>query len=520
MKKRIRIILILMIACILGINLFQGYWLYQSYQFNRRDFGQAVNEALSSALKKQELADAERTLRIRFDSFPGPKWLALGKSHSSESIGTAFSARKKFFFRKTADTTLASVGEAQKIFVIETQDSADAMPVHLMADTLARQISSLLILNKFYQRHFDLEHFDSLFTAELHNREIQASYRLDTFRIEAPDTLSNALFAENADGIVNSKEWWQMAKKAIQVKQNEANAKTYKSQVRPVNLSSNLFMQATFYNPAYLILRRMAGLLTGSLLLFLLTTGCLVYMLRTILTQKKLSEIKNDFINNMTHELKTPIATVSAAVEALQHFDALEDRKKSRDYLDISRRELNRLSGLVGKVLSMAVEERRDLELRPEAVDVVRLIEDLLEKHRIRTEKPLQLRFEHDLETAVVRVDKTHFTNAINNLIDNAIKYSPSEADVLIRCAREQDWLRISVKDNGIGIPKEYQQCIFERFFRVPHGDLHEVKGFGLGLSYVKKIIEKHGGKIQVVSDLRGGSEFIVQVPACCSFEF
>ena len=233
-------------------------------------------------------------------------------------------------------------------------------------------------------------------------------------------------------------------------------------------------------------------------------------MLSTILRQKKLSEVKNDFINNMTHELKTPIATVTAAVEALQHFGALNDPKKTQTYLTISQNNLQRLSDLVEKVLNLAVEEKRALVLRPEPINLYDIVNELIASHQLKTPKPVT--FQVDIPTdTIVTVDRIHFANALNNLIDNAINYSRNQVTVRLSFQRSEQGWQLAVADDGIGIAKTYQSAIFDRFFRVPTGDLHPVKGFGLGLAYVRQVIERHGGYISLRSEPGKGSEFLLK---------
>ena len=255
----------------------------------------------------------------------------------------------------------------------------------------------------------------------------------------------------------------------------------------------------------------MGGLLAGSVLLLLLTTGCFGLMLSTILRQKKLSEVKNDFINNMTHELKTPLATVSAAVEALQHFGALADPAKTQTYLRISRTELQRLSDLVEKVLHIAVDERQPLALHPEPVLAAELVAEIVARHQLQAAKPV--RFDVQLPAAALRCDRLHMGNVLNNLIDNAIKYSREAVTITIRGRQEAGGWHLSVADNGPGIAPSHQEAIFDRFFRVPTGNLHEVKGFGLGLYYVRQVVERHGGRIGVRSQPGRGSEFALWIP-------
>ncbi len=209
----------------------------------------------------------------------------------------------------------------------------------------------------------------------------------------------------------------------------------------------------------------------------------------------------------MTHELKTPIATVTAAVEALQHFGALTDPKKTQTYLTISQNNLQRLSDMVEKVLNLAVDEKRELVLRPEPINLHDLVQELIASHQVKTPKPVT--FQVDIPTdTLVTVDSIHVGNALNNLIDNAINYSGDQVTVRLtfQCSG-QGW-QLAVADDGIGIPKTYQSAIFDRFFRVPTGDLHPVKGFGLGLAYVRQVVERHGGRIQVASEPGEGSEF------------
>jgi signal transduction histidine kinase len=329
-----------------------------------------------------------------------------------------------------------------------------------------------------------------VFRVELANRQIATAYVMDTIHLDF-----SGFDRESFRDSIRRRESRQTAKV-------------------PFNPGTNLFVQATFDSPLQFILQKMIWTLLSSLVLLVLTTLSFIYMLRTILKQKKLSEVKNDFINNMTHELKTPIATVSAAVEALQNFNALNDQRKTQTYLDISKNELQRLSDLVEKVLHIAAEEKEDIELFREETDLNEVVDNILSNHQLKAGKQLQLRYDNNLAGKTVYVDKTHLSNAINNLVDNAIKYSGEHVQLYLQTSMDNDVLRIRVKDNGIGIPKVYQGNIFDKFFRVPTGNLHNVKGFGLGLSYVQKIVEMHGGSIHVQSEPDKGSEFIIIIPS------
>lgn len=474
--------MVLMTVSILGANIFQGYWLYQAYRLNHREMTRQVSMALGAAVSRSELGRVQEVLGS-FDS------VTTVVFHARTSQEEDMTGGKQMVILSDSLQEGPDEFQSDKRIHIILKEAEEQDSMRLYADTLARRISNMLVMNRMYEQGVNLADIDSIFREELRSRNIDAEYRLDTMRVPS---------------------WRDHRPEAyppIKIGQPVS------TRIMALNPLSRLGIRAEFPNPAAVIVARMTTTLAGSLFLLIVTVWAFAYMLRTILKQKRLSEIKNDFINNMTHELKTPIATVSAAVEALQHFNAMNDPAKAKDYLDISRQELNRLSSLVEKVLNIAVEERRDMELLPEPVDVVALIDEVAQRYRLQNGKTVEISVQHNLADPIALLDRTHFTNAIQNLVDNAIKYSHDPAQVQILCTIEEGWLRIAVRDHGIGIPKAYQQSIFEQFFRVPQGDLHNVKGFGLGLAYVKKIVEEHGGRISVESEPGHGSEFTVAIP-------
>ncbi|OMP79800.1 hypothetical protein BW716_07615 [[Flexibacter] sp. ATCC 35208] len=471
MRQRIRNILILMCICILGIYMFQGYWLYNSYHIQLEQFSKDINESLRTAVYNKQFADVRRYFR-RFNREHGDSLRGPGGDIPPPGPGP-------------------EEGEGRMHVMVDANDHAGPHqnPSRVYADTLARQISDFLLLNNITSDSVKLIKLDSIFSAELHGRQIKTDFRLDTFHI-------------NFEGFARESFRDSLRRRGPQ-----------KTSKIPFNPASNLFVQAVFQSPMQYILAKMLWTLVGSFVLLVLTTICFIYMLRTILKQKKLSEVKNDFINNMTHELKTPIATVYAAVEAMQNFNALNDQRKTQTYLDISKQELQRLSDLVEKVLHIASEEREEIELYKEETDINEIMDTIITNHQLKTNRPVQFRYDNLIGERLVNVDRTHLSNAINNLVDNAIKYSGELPVVNIRSSIENGNLIVRVKDNGIGIPKTYQENIFDTFFRVPTGNLHNVKGFGLGLSYVRKIVELHDGRITVHSEPDKGSEFIIQIP-------
>jgi len=224
--------------------------------------------------------------------------------------------------------------------------------------------------------------------------------------------------------------------------------------------------------------------------------------------------LKNEFISNITHELKTPIATVGVAIEALKNFNAIHDPERTREYLDISQNELQRLGLLVDKVLKLSMFEKKEMELKKEHFDCKQLTEEVMNSMRLQFEKyhaKVNLRTTGD--NFIVEADKLHITSVIYNLLDNALKYSRENPVIDVLLKSNPDNIEFSVSDNGIGIPPAYKEKVFDKFFRVPTGDKHNIKGYGLGLSYVAEVIKRHQGNVQVESELGKGSTFTAKFP-------
>jgi signal transduction histidine kinase len=227
--------------------------------------------------------------------------------------------------------------------------------------------------------------------------------------------------------------------------------------------------------------------------------------------------MKSDFTNNITHELKTPIAVAYAATDALLNFHQVNDAVKRERYLRICQEQLQRLSGLVEQILSMSMERRKTFRLNVEELPLKELLLPLVEQHKLKADKSVHISLDIEPDGLTVRADRTHLTNIISNLLDNAIKYSDGQAEITVCCRRYtgQDGdthTEIRVSDHGIGIAHDRLPHIFDKFYRVPTGNLHEVKGYGLGLFYVKTLVEKHNGTVEVKSEPGKGSEFTVRI--------
>ena len=262
------------------------------------------------------------------------------------------------------------------------------------------------------------------------------------------------------------------------------------------------------------IFRELRGLMTVAILFTLIICSAFYITVRALIRQKKTSEIKNDFINNMTHEFKTPLATISLAVDAMRNEKVLGDRDKMGYFTGIIKEENKRMNKQVETILQASLMERREIQLNKVPVHVHQVIHDVLDNFRLQLEDRqgralLQLDAQHDL----VQGDEVHFSNMISNLVDNAVKYGRENLVIKISTVNVRDFIQVRIEDNGIGMTKETQKRIFEKFFRAHTGNVHNVKGFGLGLSYVKTMVDAHGGKIKVESTAGKGTLFMLDIP-------
>lgn len=274
------------------------------------------------------------------------------------------------------------------------------------------------------------------------------------------------------------------------------------------NLLSGEQYVAYYSSPERYIFSRMAGSVLSSAALIILLAIAFRYLFRTVARLRTIEEMKEDFVSNMTHELKTPIAIAYSANDALLHYDADSDPARRREYLGIANRQLRRLSQLVESILSVSLERRRNPTLRMEPIELRPLIDEVASAQSLRTDKEIDITVGIP-DHIVVTADRSHLTNVIGNLIDNAIKYSGSSVSITI----SGDVGSLSVADNGIGIPSDSIPYLFDKFYRVPHGNVHDVKGYGIGLYYVRTILTRMGWSIGVSSREGQGTVFTITYP-------
>lgn len=345
------------------------------------------------------------------------------------------------------------------------------------------------------EKRYDLKVLDSILSFEFKNKGIYAKYNFVLANLNRDPLLFNSEYAK-----LNSKD----------IIENGFGINIFHGDF----LNEPLFLYVNFPNQRSYLIGRMWTVLLVSVIMILIIIIGFYFTLTTIIQQKKISEIKNDFISNMTHELKTPIATIGLASEVLNDTDVSISDQQRKSYIQMIRDENKRLGVLVENVLQTAIIERGEIKLNLELLELNDLLKDLLTNFEIQVKTKNGILQSSLLnEKVYVLGDRVHLINVFYNLLDNATKYSKANPDIKLDLVKKQNSVLIRVSDKGIGISKENQRKIFEHLYRVPSGNIHNVKGFGLGLSYVKAIIEKHKGTIEVHSEINQGSTFTIEIP-------
>ena len=365
------------------------------------------------------------------------------------------------------------------------------------SDMVAYIIEELQNKPKKIENRINQKLIDSLLKKELDDEGIQLDYQ---FLVESiPNDRHNI-------------QYLYCDKPEIQKKVTTAGFNTH---LFPTEIGSGQnILHVYFPDESSFIIQKMGWVLGSSVLFIGLVIYCFAQAIFTILRQKKVSEITNDFINNMTHEFKTPISTVSLACEALQDPDIKQLPEQNSRYLNIIKEENERLGRQVEKVLQIAVLDKGDFKLKVNSLDMHELLTDAMRNIVIQVEnRQGQILTDFQADKTEILADELHISNVIHNLLDNAIKYSPDSPEIKIKTYNNEEGVFIDISDKGQGMAKETINKVFDKFYRVPTGNIHNVKGFGLGLSYVKTMVEAHHGDIKVKSDLNKGSTFTIFLP-------
>ena len=478
MKLPSRHIIILLIVSLTALFGYQVYWLSGLYKSRYQSDESLINVSLQMA-DFAEIMERVKTLRSE------------GDLHGSVTIAQGWSNAGKQTKVRTDSVVVNNDGTRTiKVTTIKTEKSEDS----ISASASSYAVSSPGEMSSAYQigLHQGIDNIskpnpavlDSILMERLASYEVNAPHRL--LMLSGADTLA----VVSTQGYTPSSR----AKDFDLSYGEEGEGKIYRLTMEPLTL---------------VILRKMAGVIAASLVLFLILAFSFWFLIHTMLKQKSLEEMKSDFTNNITHELKTPVAVAYAANDALLNFDAGNDPEKRREYLEISQGQLEKLEGMIEQILSMSMESRKSFELKRETIELEPLLQKLADQHILSAGKPCDIHIDVE-DGLVLDADRFHLSNILSNLIDNAIKYSGESVHIDITAKATDEGVEIRVLDNGIGIAPEKQKHIFDKFYRVPTGNIHDVKGYGLGLYYAKTMVEKHGGTIEVSSTPGKGSEFIL----------
>lgn len=478
-SRRIVILLILSFAALFG---YQIYWLSGLYRSSIKSKESEINLAL------QKADYAEMMERLREVSASGRHGtIDLNTGWSQDSVSSLVSVHTDPIEINENGSTSVSVTTVQ---VDRNPGSDNGQKQYAYA------ISNSQESTDYYQRGMNAG-VDILAEVNFHKLDSLLSMMLDDYGLNVPHRLQ--MLTDSTMVATISTFGYEPSGRArnYDFVYGKTLADKYELTIEPLT---------------GIVFREMSGVIAASLILFLMLAFSFWFLVHAMLKQKSLEEMKSDFTNNITHELKTPVAVAYAANDALLNFEAGNDPEKRREYLEISQSQLKKLEGMIEQILSMSMESRKTFELRKEDIPLKPLLQNLADQHRLSTEKPCEIHIESE-DALVIHADRFHFGNVISNLIDNAIKYSGDAVNIVIRAKTTSGGVEISVKDNGIGIAPDKQKHIFDKFYRVPTGDIHDVKGYGLGLYYAKTMVEKHGGTISVSSTLGKGSEFRIFIP-------
>jgi len=279
----------------------------------------------------------------------------------------------------------------------------------------------------------------------------------------------------------------------------------------PLDFQGTRVLQLVFYDPMKAIFSQIVYILVLSFFLSCFCFYCFYKSLQIFHSQKKLAQTKNDFYHQVSHELKRPVSVLYTTIDSLINTNAIDNKERREKYLGISMNEISKINGKIDMILTMSMNEEGMFKLNKSEFSIVDLVYELKDRFCLLKHKPLEIFVEDGLTWKTILADKDHVSQCLSNLIENAIKYSDESVEIYIKLTSRGGFLYISISDNGIGIKKENIELIFEKFARVDSGN--KAHGYGIGLSYVKQIVEKHGGKVVVESEFGKGSAFIICLP-------
>ncbi|HEY0090859.1 MAG TPA: HAMP domain-containing sensor histidine kinase [Flavobacterium sp.] len=515
-----RLLVLLMSLSLIGIILVQVYWFNSSFKNNEQQFRFNVKQVIGNVAENLQKMEAysflDKYVRLKDSIGKDPQKSDLLKFYYvQENTGTNetiiysnsissedYNISSSFFDKKldsvrnysskrvtevynnskidesgvtklTPDTKIEKSGTPEILkdaqFEIFFKDVASAMPLH---ERVSREKLQAMLAAELRERGVHTP-----FEFGIYSNGLATKIRSDKFKYDKDATYSSPIFTDN-----------------------EGNSKYH--------------LLVTFPQKKKFLFSELVGITVLSIVFTLIIIIAYSSALNQLIKQRQISEIKTDFINNMTHEFKTPIATINLALDAIRNPKIVEDPEKTKRYLQMIRDENKRMHAQVENVLRISKLERKELEISKETNDIHEIIEEAIEHvNLILEDRQGTIETHFEAKRPTVLLNDVHFTNVLVNILDNAIKYSPETPRIDVYTENVKDFVIIKIKDQGAGMGKGAQKKIFEKFYREHTGDLHNVKGHGLGLSYVKRIVEDHNGQIFVESEKGRGSTFIIKIP-------
>ncbi|TAD86298.1 MAG: sensor histidine kinase [Bacteroidetes bacterium] len=492
MKTKSHTASLLMVLSMVVLILFQAYWLRQLYVEERLSLHREASVLLRETMFAEQFRHFYVDTSLKQTRLGGP---SSGDTVSFSTQGTITVLRKR---DSSADANgLVPAAPSQLLVLADTTEKLMA-PKVVMGQPL------------FKKRHEnnadDVEALRVIFSAPgnaMSLKRVDSAYRVAL--AEAGIGLNYTIKATDLKDALGVKRQNMFATISVAGKQGPMQINTVEVQL----LKPEWFLLSKLAVPILFVLV-MTGLISSAFWL----------LHANMRAQRRMAMLKNDFMSNISHELKTPIATVGVALEALKSFDALQNPERTAEYLNIGRKELDRLGLLVDKVLKMSLFEQKQMAMQFEAVDLKTMIEEVLTSMRLLAERAnATVSFEAVGSNFVIDGDATHLKSVVYNLLDNALKYSLNQPQITLRLEASPQLLTLTVADRGIGIPLAYHKKVFEKFFRVPQGNTHLVKGYGLGLTYVAAVLRQHQGSIAAAAHPDGGSIFTIQINRGSTFE-
>jgi two-component system phosphate regulon sensor histidine kinase PhoR len=536
-RNRIPIMIVTITVALMGLIIMQVYWIRTALSVREERFQKDLSDALNNTIDAVE--EFETMNSIKLNDKTKALWKSLQK-HINPNTNKAGGITQK---STVHDTSIQKGNQRIKISEYKKEGVDTANNVHTKEQGLTANAGSINLNIPHFNFNFNVGDSSQMIAEDFQNlgkqfmdkrTEIIDNILNEMMAIHSRKPLEQRITAYQLDSILKK----QLQEFGITTQYEFVVVDGYKNPLMFKNkgskqymadfnreghtiplfpgdyFSAPMFLSVYFPHEKRFLIGSMWVLLTFSALFILTIIGAFYYTISTIVQQKKLSEIKNDFINNMTHELKTPISTISLACEMLSDKDVSATEKQRSNYINMINDENKRLGTLVENVLTNAVIERGELKLKPQSLYINAIIKDLIQAFEIQvTRRGGTIEFEPKAVSDLFEGDKVHIANVILNLLDNANKYTAETPHLKVATYNKDHAICIAVTDNGIGISRDNLKKIFDKLYRIPSGNLHDVKGFGLGLSYVKAIMEKHNGQIAVESQPGRGSTFTLILP-------